>query len=149
MSDLKFQLYLEKIELTKQRIEKKSFVEKNAIQGLCLLGAKIDKLKSYLLFDQKQKNSNRKRFYRDFTKKKIHRNKNKKKKFTKTKKIVLELEKPIGQQGELIIKTTKQSPNRSYFVCPSNYPFHLFEKQYHSNFLLIQKRIQKVIVRNI
>ncbi|KAJ3439207.1 hypothetical protein M0813_13529 [Anaeramoeba flamelloides] len=150
MSELKLQPYLDKIELTKQRIQNKTFVEKTAIQGLCLLGTRIAELQNYVFLDKMQKKANRKRFYQDFKKKnKQHKKKIKKKKFIKKKKIVVQLEQPIGDQGELKIKKTHTLRNSSCYACPSSYPFHLFKKQQKPNFLENKKKIQKVIVRNI
>ncbi|KAJ3437646.1 hypothetical protein M0812_16812 [Anaeramoeba flamelloides] len=145
MSDLNFKQFSTTIEHTKQRIQNKTIIEKTAIQGLCLLGAPISEFQNYFFSDHLPIKTIRKRFYHELKKKK-NKKKRKKQKFITTKKLVVDLEKPIGVNGELQIKNN--SPNLPKFACPSSYPFDLLKQQrlkIHQN----KKKIQKVFVSNI
>ncbi|KAJ6238285.1 hypothetical protein M0813_26253 [Anaeramoeba flamelloides] len=147
MSDLSFKQFSNTIEHTKQRIQKKTIIEKTAIQGLCLLGAPISEFQNYFFIDHLPLKTIRKRYYHEMKKKKNKKKgRKKKKKFHKTKKLVVDLDKPIGVNGELQIKNnSKKCPS---FAFPSSYPFDLLKQQQlkiHQN----KKQIQKVIVSNI
>ncbi|KAJ6251506.1 hypothetical protein M0813_14948 [Anaeramoeba flamelloides] len=123
----------------KQRIKTKSSVEKIAIQGLCLLGSPSINFHKSAFFE----NAPQKRLKRQFSEieysKDLETIQNG---FTKCKKIIVELENHIGKNGEMRIKTPKNSVN---FACPTTYPFALVS----SNYILNNKKFKKVMITNI
>ncbi|KAJ3428599.1 hypothetical protein M0813_18995 [Anaeramoeba flamelloides] len=128
---------------TKERMENKSIVEKVAIEGLCLLGSPLSKL-NFPNFIEKFPQKRRKRKYLKTQMSQVTERKTKKKQLVKCKKIVVQLEKPIGVNGELSIK---RSENCSFFACPTTYPHDCYPTGYLQSHN--KKKYQKVIVSNI
>ncbi|KAJ3445796.1 hypothetical protein M0812_11683 [Anaeramoeba flamelloides] len=128
-----------KYQQTKKRIKTKSSVEKIAIQGLCLLGSSLINFHNSAFFEEVPQKRLKRQFSEIGYSKDMETTQNG---FTKCKKIVVELENHIGKNGEMRIKTPKNSLN---YACPTTYPF----ASVSSNYILNNKKFKKVMITNI